>query len=110
MSSTPKQRVMHSLTVVQNVHNRDCYANTLAEFRDIFEQAAQKIFKGKHTIEYYPSSIVAATNKRQMVIRVDATTVSLEKQLFVTASGCKSFITQGQQEVRAKLQALIDKE
>lgn len=109
MSSTPKQRVMHSLTIVQSLHNRDLYADTIKEFRDIFEQAAQKIFKGKHTIEYYPSSIVAATNKRQMVIRVDSTTVSLEKQLF-TASGCKSFITQGQTEVKAKLQALIDKE
>ena len=109
MSATVKQRIRHSLTVVQSVHERDMYANTIAEFRELFEKAANKLFKGKHTIEYYPSSIVAATNKRQMALRVDATTVSLEKQLF-TPSGCKSFITQGQVEVRAKLNEIINKE
>lgn len=109
MSATVKQRIRHSLTVVQSVHERDMYANTIAEFRGAFEAAATKLFKGKHTIEYYPSSIVAATNKRQMALRVDATTVSLEKQLF-TPSGCKSFITQGQVEVRAKLNEIINKE
>lgn len=109
MSSTLKQRIAHSLTIKQNVHDRECNDKLLVEFRDLFEQAAEKIFKGKHTLEYYASSIVAATNKRQLVLRVDDTSVSLEKQLF-TPTGCKSFLSRGNVEVAAKLQALIDKE
>lgn len=109
MSANINQRIRHSLTMIQSVHERNMYANTIAEFRGAFEAAATKLFKGKHTIEYYPSSIVAATNKRQMALRVDATTVSLEKQLF-TESGCKSFITRGSVEVRDKLSEIINKE
>lgn len=109
MSASAKQRVRHSLIVARSAHERDICTNTIAEFRKDFEAAAKKLFKGRHTIEYYPSSIVASTNKRQMALRVDLNSVSLEKQLFVP-SGCKSFITQGPAEVRAKLNEIINKE
>ena len=109
MSSTLKQRISHSLTVKQGQHDREYNANLIEKFREQFEQACKVIFKGKHNIEYYPSSIVASTNKRQLALRADENEVFLEKQLFV-ASGCKSFITKGATEVTAKLQALIDKE
>lgn len=109
MSSTLKQRIAHSLTIKQNIHNRECTVELLNQFKDLFDQAAEKLFKGKHNIETYGSSIVASTNKRQLVLRVDDSEVSLEKQMF-TAAGCKSFITKGRQEVTAKLQSLIEKE
>lgn len=109
MSATPKQRVKHSLTLIQSQRERAMYANVIEEFREDFEAAANKLFKGKHVIEVYPSSIVASTNKRQLALRVDATAVSLEKQLFI-GSGCKSFITQGKAEVRSKLNELLKKD
>ena len=110
MSSTLKQRISHSLNVKQGQHDREYNANLIEKFREQFEQACNILFKGKHSIEYYPSSIVASTNKRQLALRVDDNEVFLEKQLFVANDGCKSFITKGSTEVTAKLQALIDKE
>jgi hypothetical protein len=110
MSATLKQRIAQSIDIKQHIHSRECSANVLESLKDKFEQAAEKLFKSKHRLEHYAVSIVAATNRRQMVLRVDGENIILEKQLFLIGGGCKSFRTQGLEEVTAKLDAIINKE